>query len=85
MRAIDEAPTWDKLAHPIAWVLNFAFGCHHRHLSRVFTIKGKSYKVCCDCGAHLPYSLDRMSVVHRRAPSQRALRRAFRRLHFLHV
>ncbi len=84
MRAVDEAPGWDKLVHPLASVLDFAFGCHHRHLSRVFTIHGKSYKVCCDCGRRLPYSLNRMSIVHRRASSQRALRRAFRRFRAVH-
>jgi hypothetical protein len=26
------------------------FGCRHRHLSRVFTIKHRTYKVCFDCG-----------------------------------
>lgn len=85
MRAIDEAPRWDELMHPLASALDFAFGCHHRHLSRVFTIKGKTYKVCCDCGTHLPYSLDRMAVVHSRAASQRTLRQAFRRLHVFHI
>jgi hypothetical protein len=85
MRAVEEIPTWDKFIHPLASALNFAFGCRHRHLSRVFTIRGKTYKVCCDCGAHLPYSLDRMAVVHRRAASGRVLRRALRRLHLRHV
>jgi hypothetical protein len=28
----------------------FFFGCRHRHLSRVFTIKQRTYKVCFDCG-----------------------------------
>lgn len=65
MRAVDEVPRWDRFVHPLASVLNFAFGCHHWHLSRVFTIEGKSYKVCCDCGAHLDYSLEEMSIVHR--------------------
>jgi hypothetical protein len=31
--------------------LDFLFGCHHGHLSRVFTIGGRTYRVCCDCGA----------------------------------
>jgi hypothetical protein len=30
--------------------LQFAFGCHHRHLSRVFTIKQRTCRVCLDCG-----------------------------------
>lgn len=32
------------------WMIQFAFGCHHRHLSRVFTIDKRTYKVCLDCG-----------------------------------
>jgi hypothetical protein len=31
-------------------VLQFIFGCRHRHLSRVFTIKRRTYRVCFDCG-----------------------------------
>jgi len=30
-------------------VFQFVFDCRHRHLSRVFTIKGRTYKVCFDC------------------------------------
>jgi len=25
-------------------------GCRHRHLSRIFTIKHRTYRVCFDCG-----------------------------------
>jgi len=46
-------------------VLEFFFGCHHVHLSRVFTLKGETYKVCCDCGAKFAYSLETMSIVRR--------------------
>jgi len=31
-------------------VFQFIFGCRHGHLSRVFTIKHRTYKVCFDCG-----------------------------------
>jgi hypothetical protein len=31
-------------------VFRFLFGCRHRHLSRIFTIKHRSYRVCFDCG-----------------------------------
>jgi hypothetical protein len=31
-------------------VLQFIFGCRHRHLSRTFTIKHRTYRVCFDCG-----------------------------------
>ncbi len=35
---------------PLRWILQFAFGCRHHHLSRVFTIKHRTYRVCFDCG-----------------------------------
>jgi len=41
---------------------DFAFGCHHRNLSRVFTIERRTYRVCCSCGAKFTYSLENMSV-----------------------
>ncbi len=31
-------------------VFQFFFGCRHRHKSRVFTIKHRTYQVCFDCG-----------------------------------
>lgn len=46
-------------------VLDFLFGCHHVHLSRVFTIQGETYKVCFDCGAKFAYSLETMSIARR--------------------
>jgi hypothetical protein len=36
--------------NPLHWMIRFAFGYHHRHVSRVFTIKKRTYKVCLDCG-----------------------------------
>lgn len=45
--------------------LDFIFGCHHRHLSRVFTIDRRTYRVCCDCGAKFVYSLTSMSIDRR--------------------
>lgn len=42
--------------------LDFLFGCHHSELSRVFTIGGSSYRVCCDCGAQFRYSFETMSI-----------------------
>jgi hypothetical protein len=35
---------------PLSSVLQFIFGCRHRHLSRVFTITLRTYRVCFDCG-----------------------------------
>lgn len=49
--------------------LNFLFGCHHHSLSRVFTISGQTYRVCCDCGAQFKYSLADMSM-EQRLPSE---------------
>ncbi len=49
----------------MAAVFEFLFGCHHGNLSRVFTIGGRSYRVCCDCGAQFCYSLDTMSIQQR--------------------
>ncbi len=42
--------------------LNLLFGCHHGNLSRAFTIHGRTYRVCCDCGAEFGYSLERMAL-----------------------
>ena len=66
MSGREGTPLWDSLAHPLANALDLAFGCHHRRLSRVFTIHGHSYKVCCDCGATFNYSLETMSMRRRR-------------------
>ena len=54
-----------KFMEIILVVLDFLFGCHHVHLSRVFTLKGETYKVCCDCGAKFAYSLETMSIERR--------------------
>jgi hypothetical protein len=43
-------------------LLDFLFGCHHSNLSRVFTIRRRTYRVCCDCGAEFDYSLQKMAV-----------------------
>lgn len=74
--ASEGIPLWDTVTHPLASALDYAFGCHHAKLSRVFTIEGHTYKVCCDCGAHFEYSLQTMSIVDRCKlfPSLRRLR-----------
>jgi hypothetical protein len=46
----------------LAKIYNIVFGCLHSNLSRVFTIGGETYVVCCLCGTKFPYSLDTMSV-----------------------
>jgi hypothetical protein len=66
MSAQEETPLWERVTHPLAHVLEVAFGCHHRKLSRVFTVDGDSYRVCCDCGATFHYSLESMSITERR-------------------
>jgi hypothetical protein len=45
--------------------LDFLFGCRHQNLSRVFTLGGQTYRVCCDCGARFEYSLRKMSLKRR--------------------
>jgi hypothetical protein len=47
----------------LAKLYDIIFGCHHGNLSRVFTIGGDTYIVCCLCGIKFPYSLDSMSMV----------------------
>jgi hypothetical protein len=63
LQTADKLPLWDDITKPFTNVLEFAFGCHHRKLSRVFTIRGRTYKVCCECGATFDYSLRTMSIV----------------------
>jgi len=65
MRLSEEVPLWDSVTHPLANALEYAFGCHHSKLSRVFTIDGHSYKVCCECGTTFRYSLETMSIQRR--------------------
>jgi hypothetical protein len=52
--------------NPFLWMFQLVVGCHHRHLSRIFTIKQRTYKVCFDCGrefdlpdAHAPTKVRR--------------------------
>lgn len=60
--------------NPLARMFQFVFGCRHRHLSRVFTIKKRTYKVCFDCGqefdlpsAHSPERLSVAELTRKRA------------------
>jgi len=41
-------------------MFQFAFGCRHSELSRVFTIKRRTYQVCLECGREFPYSWELM-------------------------
>jgi len=49
-------------------LLDLLFGCHHPNLSRVFTIRSRTYRVCCECGAEFDYSLATMSPKRQRTP-----------------
>ncbi len=53
-------------------IFEFLFGCHHRNLSRVFTIRARTYKVCTDCGAEFDYSLQTMSLNTCHQPGRQA-------------
>lgn len=44
-------------------LLDLLFGCTHRNLSRVFSVRRRTYKVCLDCGREFEYSLSRMCIV----------------------
>jgi hypothetical protein len=41
-------------------IFNFFYdifiGCRHDRLTRIFTVQQDTYRVCLDCGTHLPYS-----------------------------
>lgn len=57
----------------IARVIELLFGCHHSNLSRVFTIGGRSYRVCCDCACRFDYSLETMAIKPRNSSPMLAL------------
>jgi len=37
-------------------VVESLIGCHHQQLSRVFTIRRRTYRVCLQCGREIEYS-----------------------------
>jgi hypothetical protein len=41
---------------PLLQMFQFAFGCHHRQRTAVFTIKKRTYQVCLNCGQEFEYS-----------------------------
>jgi len=61
--------------NPLLWIFQFVFGCHHRHLSRVFTIKHRTYRVCFDCGGEfeLPDVRSRFTVAIKQASYARLM------------
>ena len=55
---------------PVAlWMFEFVFGCHHAKLSRAFTIKKRTYKICFECGHEFDYSWTLMHPVQANAPA----------------
>jgi hypothetical protein len=77
LMATGEFPLWQILKQHFVSALDFAFGCHQGKLSRVFTIGGRSYKVCCDCGASFDYSLDTMSIMPGDMPQDKPRHKPF--------
>ena len=51
----------------LAAMMDFFFGCHHTHLTRLFTLEQETYKVCLDCGRHVYYSPDTLRPLSARA------------------
>jgi hypothetical protein len=47
-------------------IFQFAFGCHHSQMSRVFTIKKRTYRVCFKCGQEFDYTWALMDPRRRR-------------------
>ncbi len=57
----------NMLANAIDRVMDTLFGCRHQDVSRPFTLRRRTYKVCLECGRELRYSLRTMSYVSDRA------------------
>jgi hypothetical protein len=51
---------------PLLWILQSAFGCHHSQMSRVFTIRKRTYQICFRCGREFEYSWASMRPVRSR-------------------
>lgn len=47
----------------LRWLLHVLFRCRHRHLTRVFTIRNRTYQVCTECGSEVDYSWELMRSV----------------------
>ena len=46
----------------LLWTFESLFGCHHQQLSRVFTIRRRTYQVCMECGREFDYSWESMHL-----------------------
>ena len=40
----------------IRFFYEIVLGCSHSHLTRIFTMEEETYRVCLDCGKHIPHS-----------------------------
>jgi hypothetical protein len=60
-----------KVMTSLGRILPWLFECHHRELSRVFTINKRTYQVCFNCGLEIDYSWDRMASLESNMVSDR--------------
>ena len=65
---MDDSAKRDIKMNVFARTLNWFFGCHHDSMSRVFTIKMRSYRVCYHCGHEFNYSLETMQIAAQPMP-----------------
>ncbi len=61
-RACETIMSWMQAVY--GFFCEIFFGCSHGHLTRPFTLRAHSYKVCLDCGKQFPYSLEKMRLLH---------------------
>ncbi|HEX7999683.1 MAG TPA: hypothetical protein VF528_14950 [Pyrinomonadaceae bacterium] len=47
-----ERIVWSQIGTRALFWLTRIFGCWHQEMSRPFTLRAKSYRVCLECGAH---------------------------------
>lgn len=70
---------WSAIAARAAFIkllpsiFQFAFGCQHSQLSRVFTIKNRTYQVCFQCGRQFEYSWELMRSLELDVPDNAPL------------
>jgi hypothetical protein len=51
--------------NPLDSIFHFAFGCHHRRRSGVFTIKKRTYQVCLWGGIRVFLGVDALHTIER--------------------
>jgi hypothetical protein len=68
MKTSEVLQAWARiLAARYLWLFEFVFGCHHRQLSRIFTIHNRTYQVCIRCGRQFEYSWELMQSLQSRS------------------